>query len=315
MKKFIIILLFLVNFYEQTSCPMQTQEETKFNIGMLPNEVLESIILDLLDTKTAQDAVDNLLAFASTNKQFYQLINQNPFVIKTTINTLINQFKASEIINYFIVRDIPAMQDYLQENPEILLNLIEKLLLEENNLNIIIDSFVALNNANSLLRSLINNQKTINLIQDKLQKKHKMDPLYYLLLLSQLEGIKNYINQNYLKFQPLERGLYWAIDPYSFAKLSKWEFDRDLKIQLAMLNMLKELGANMNKVVLSNTPLMLAIDHNEEAMVAYLLTIPEIDIERRNNKGKTALNIAEKKGNKNIIKMLEKALEKKGAFQ
>ncbi|MEX0940032.1 MAG: ankyrin repeat domain-containing protein [Candidatus Babeliales bacterium] len=318
MKKLIFILLIIFHFYSPVNYGIETgekqQEETKFNIGMLPNEVLESIILDLLDAKTAHDAVDNLLAFASTNKQFYQLINQNPYLVKTILETFRQKYSASNIINSLIVSNLPGIHNYLQNNLEVLTNLIEKLIKEENNLNTIIDSLAALSSTNYILYSLINSSDIINLIFDQLQAKHQMHPLYYSLLLSQLEGTKNYIKHNKEKFQPLQRSLSWSVDPFGFAKnfqFANWKFDPDLTIQLAMLKMLIDLDVNINQTIAGYTPLMLAIEENQEVIVAYLLTVPNIDLEKINPKGKTALGIAKKIGNENIIKMLEKVLGKK----
>lgn len=71
------------------------------------------------------------------------------------------------------------------------------------------------------------------------------------------------------------------------------------------ISVLHKAGADVNLAdVYEWTPLMRALDNRHGAVVSYLLSLPDIDLERVNENGSTALHIAAKAGNKLAVEHL-----------
>ncbi len=71
------------------------------------------------------------------------------------------------------------------------------------------------------------------------------------------------------------------------------------------MSMLKEAGADVNLAdVYGWTPLMRALDNRHSAVVGYMLSLPEVDLNYLNENGSSALHIAAQTGNASAVSRL-----------
>lgn len=307
---FILFILTLSTIYSFGMEEGKETEEISALVEQLPTELQIYITTYLTDADNLKQAINSLSALAQTDQYFNQLL-KDPYVFNLITNILEEKYEGE--INQLI------------ENA-----------LATDNLNKALDNLKILITNNKYLQALFFD-KAFQKIQEK-QKEGRENPLLYATLLSTLPGgqlwIQKKIETGQLKVSKgdLRANFFLFLNPKRLKNdilaYYKWEFEPESSIILPVIKNLMSLGANVfiNLEVFTNlqglgvsvsaeknlanvTPLMIAVIHNLEQVVEYLLSIPGI---QTSTEDITALEIAQKVGNPRIIKMLQEYEKKKG---
>ncbi|MEX0940044.1 MAG: ankyrin repeat domain-containing protein [Candidatus Babeliales bacterium] len=295
----------------------------------LPKDIKRKLILNIVeDSANLNEVVKDLRSISLINRELNNLIN-NPVTIQAIINVLKekNQKRESEIKEDWLYAlsliSIPGARRLLQSK------------IDENNINEVISQLInnaqnfdkALKNLhhltknNTKLNESINNQSKIEtilkLFQAKVRKKGiaSAQKWHFALFLHSLPGAKNWLTDLLIQ----ENVTIKEINKF-IANLYLGETHpnidnaviREPIISGIIQTYLELTNNNINfQDTDGNTLLMYAVMQDNVELVKYLLTQPEINLALKNKKktlfgkSKTALQIANELGNKEIIKLLE----------
>ncbi|MEX0940028.1 MAG: ankyrin repeat domain-containing protein [Candidatus Babeliales bacterium] len=206
----------------------------------------------------------------------------------------------------------------LEQLPPEILEKIIIILSEEEDLNNIIYNLSQIAQTNTYFRELLNDPTLINYIIQKLKKGNPANDLLYALALAPFAGAQKWIQQKLsdgtITTNKLSLHLSWLIASYFRGKILAAGFDFDLTPQHAkkILEGIINIGFDPNTPnSFGDTLLAQAIFDKNIPIIEFLLKVPNINT-KNVSKGKSALEVAQKYGNFQIIKMLQEYEKKKG---
>ncbi|MEX0940045.1 MAG: ankyrin repeat domain-containing protein [Candidatus Babeliales bacterium] len=291
---------------------------------LLPPELKQKIILQVVAiSEDLNETLKNLHAIVRVDKDLRDWVN-DPITIQKVINILKEKDekniaqRTKEDWQYALsLISLPGARAWLQENinEKNINKVVSDIINNARNFNEALKNLHYLTRINEQLDSLINNQETIHTIIITFQNKIRKEEIppapeweLALFLSSLLSGAKHWL-QNKIQEEKitLDKIFEHTMIIYKLRDFMTTLFHLDEANAIPLLpniiNTYLALGGNINATdSQGNTFLIYAVSSNDENMIKYLLSNPNININVKNNEKKSALDIAQ--DNENIIKIL-----------